>query len=114
MAGMNAADVLVPGMLLPPPRPADVVPLPEPRRSFGSMPAVVDVAVVRGIPLDRPRKVALGLIGDPVPRVSSGAAVSISFWAGPGGEPIVLRVPSAYEAATRRRPPPPDFGPVGR
>ena len=40
--------------------------------------------------------------------------VGISFWAGPGDEPIVLRVASAYEAATKHRRPPPDFGPVGR
>ncbi len=40
--------------------------------------------------------------------------VGISFWAGPGDEPIVLRVASAYEAATRHRRPPPDFGPVVR
>ena len=40
--------------------------------------------------------------------------VGISFWAGPGDEPIVLRAASAYEAATRHRRPPPDFGPVGR
>ena len=40
--------------------------------------------------------------------------VGISFWAGPGDEPLVLRVASAYEAATRHRRPPPDFGPVGR
>ncbi len=40
--------------------------------------------------------------------------VGISFWAGPGDEPIVLRVASAYEAATKHRRPPPDFGPVAR
>ena len=38
--------------------------------------------------------------------------VGISFWAGPGDEPIVLRVASAYEAATKHRRPPQDFGPV--
>jgi amidase len=38
--------------------------------------------------------------------------VGISFWAGPGDEPILLRAASAYEAATRHRVPPPDFGPV--
>ncbi len=38
--------------------------------------------------------------------------VGISFWAGPGDEPIVLRVASAYEAATRHRRQPPAFGPV--
>ncbi len=37
---------------------------------------------------------------------------SINFWAGPGDEPVVLKVASAYEAATRHRVPPPDFGPV--
>ncbi len=40
--------------------------------------------------------------------------VGISFWAGPGDEPLVLRVAAAYEAATTHRRPPPDFGPVGR
>ena len=40
--------------------------------------------------------------------------VGISFWAGPGNKPLVLRVASAYEAATKHRRPPPDFGPVGR
>ncbi len=40
--------------------------------------------------------------------------VGISFWAGPGDEPLVLRVASAYEAATKHRRPPPDFGAVGR
>ena len=75
---MNAADVWVPSgyMLLSPPRPAGRVPLPGPRRSLSSMPAVVEVAVVRGVPPGRPQNVAIGLIGDPVPRVGSGAAVS--------------------------------------
>lgn len=39
--------------------------------------------------------------------------VGISFWAGPGDEPILLRAASAYEAATGHRAPPSDFGPVG-
>ena len=75
---MNAADVWVRGdyVVLPPPPRRDFAPLPEPRRPLSSLPAVVDVAVVRGIPLDRPQNVAIGLIGDPVPRVGSGAAVS--------------------------------------
>jgi amidase len=40
--------------------------------------------------------------------------VGISFWAGLGDEDIVIRVASAYEAATRHRTPPPAFGPVTR
>jgi Asp-tRNA(Asn)/Glu-tRNA(Gln) amidotransferase A subunit family amidase len=34
----------------------------------------------------------------------------ISFWAGPGEEPVVLNVASVYEAATKRRIVPPAFG----
>jgi amidase len=37
---------------------------------------------------------------------------SIMFWAAPGDESRVLRVASAYEAATHHRVPPPDFGPL--
>src|SRR6185436_13169522 len=37
---------------------------------------------------------------------------SINFWAGPGDEPVVLKAASNYEAATRHRVPPADFGPV--
>ena len=47
-------------------------------------------------------------------RLDAALPVGISFWAGPGDEPLVLRVASAYEAATRHRRPPPDFGPVRR
>ena len=38
--------------------------------------------------------------------------VSIAFWAGPGEEPTLLKVASAYQTATKHRIPPPDFGPV--
>ncbi|MDR3418066.1 MAG: amidase family protein [Nevskia sp.] len=43
--------------------------------------------------------------GSPMP-------VGISFWAGPGDEPVLFRVATAYETATRHRRPPPDFGPL--
>ncbi len=36
----------------------------------------------------------------------------ISFWAGPGDEPIVIKVSSIYEQATKHRMAPPAFGPV--
>jgi amidase len=36
----------------------------------------------------------------------------ISFWAGPGDEPIVIEVSSIYEQATKHRMAPPAFGPV--
>jgi Asp-tRNA(Asn)/Glu-tRNA(Gln) amidotransferase A subunit family amidase len=38
--------------------------------------------------------------------------ISMMFWAGPGEEPAVLKVASAYEAATHHRKPPPAFGPL--
>src|SRR6185295_3379691 len=38
--------------------------------------------------------------------------ISIAFWAGPGEEPILLKVASAYEAATKHRVPPRSFGPL--
>jgi Asp-tRNA(Asn)/Glu-tRNA(Gln) amidotransferase A subunit family amidase len=40
--------------------------------------------------------------------------VGISFWAGPGDEPILFEIASAYEAATRHRRSPAAFGPVGK
>jgi Asp-tRNA(Asn)/Glu-tRNA(Gln) amidotransferase A subunit family amidase len=39
-------------------------------------------------------------------------ATSMMFWSVPGEEPEVLKVASAYEAATHHRVPPPDFGPL--
>jgi Asp-tRNA(Asn)/Glu-tRNA(Gln) amidotransferase A subunit family amidase len=38
--------------------------------------------------------------------------VGVDFVARPFGEPLLFRIASAYEAATRHRSPPPDFGPV--
>jgi hypothetical protein len=40
--------------------------------------------------------------------------ISLMVWAGPGGDATVIKVSSAYEAATRHRVPPPAFGPVAR
>jgi len=37
---------------------------------------------------------------------------NIAFWAGPGDEAVVLKVASAYEAATHHRKAPAGFGPV--
>jgi amidase len=36
----------------------------------------------------------------------------ISFWGGPGDEPVLFKVASAYESATRHRKSPPAFGPL--
>jgi Asp-tRNA(Asn)/Glu-tRNA(Gln) amidotransferase A subunit family amidase len=44
--------------------------------------------------------------------VSVALPVAVTFLARPFDEPTLLRVASAYEAATRHRKPPPDFGPL--
>jgi amidase len=38
--------------------------------------------------------------------------ISMMFWAGPGNEPELIKIASAYESATHHRVPPPDFGPL--
>lgn len=38
--------------------------------------------------------------------------ISLMVWGGPGSDSTIVKVASAYEAATRYRVPPPDFGPV--
>ncbi len=50
--------------------------------------------------------------GDEPSRLETPLPISLMFWAGPGDEAAVLRAASAYEAATRHRVPPPDFGPL--
>jgi len=46
-------------------------------------------------------------------RLDTPLPVGISFWAGPGDEPVLLRAASAYEAATGHRAPSRHFGPLG-
>ena len=41
-----------------------------------------------------------------------GLPFSLSFWAEPGMEHLILKAASAYEAASKRRIPPPAFGPL--
>jgi hypothetical protein len=36
--------------------------------------------------------------------------ISLMVWAGPGSDPAVIKVASAYESATHHRVPPPAFG----
>jgi Asp-tRNA(Asn)/Glu-tRNA(Gln) amidotransferase A subunit family amidase len=40
--------------------------------------------------------------------------ISITFFAGPGDEPLLIKLGTAYEAATHHRTPPPAFGPVAK
>ena len=50
--------------------------------------------------------------GNEPSRLETPLPISLMFWAGPGDEAAVLRAASAYEAATRHRVPPSDFGPL--
>jgi Asp-tRNA(Asn)/Glu-tRNA(Gln) amidotransferase A subunit family amidase len=59
---------------------------------------------------DKKRYVAV--TGDVKSELPQPMPISLAFWAGPGDEPAVIKVSSAYEVATRHRIPPPRFGPL--
>jgi Asp-tRNA(Asn)/Glu-tRNA(Gln) amidotransferase A subunit family amidase len=42
-------------------------------------------------------------------KLSTPLPFSIEYWAGPGDEPVMLKIASAYEAATQHRKPPQGF-----
>ena len=48
----------------------------------------------------------------PTPLAAPGLPFSLVFRAEPGKEDVILNVASAYEAASKRRVPPPSFGPI--
>ena len=50
--------------------------------------------------------------GTPQTRLRHPMPVSITFFAGQGGEPVLIKVGTAYESATHHRVAPPAFGPV--
>jgi Asp-tRNA(Asn)/Glu-tRNA(Gln) amidotransferase A subunit family amidase len=50
--------------------------------------------------------------GTPKTKLAHPMPISITFFAGQGEEPTLIKVGTAYEAATHHRLPPPDFGPV--
>jgi amidase len=54
----------------------------------------------------------IGVSGTEASLLPHSMPISMMFWAGPGDEPALLTVASAYEAATHHRVPPPAFGPV--
>jgi Asp-tRNA(Asn)/Glu-tRNA(Gln) amidotransferase A subunit family amidase len=50
--------------------------------------------------------------GTPKTRLTHPMPISMTFFAGPGDEPALIKVGTAYEAATHHRTPPPAFGPM--
>jgi hypothetical protein len=47
-------------------------------------------------------------------KLSHPMPIAITFFAGPGDEPTLIKIGTAYESATHHRTPPPAFGPVTR
>ena len=58
------------------------------------------------------KKKYLEVTGEIEARLPYPMPISLMVWAGPGSDSAVIRVASAYEAATHHRVPPPAFGPV--
>jgi Asp-tRNA(Asn)/Glu-tRNA(Gln) amidotransferase A subunit family amidase len=50
--------------------------------------------------------------GTPKSTLAHPMPIAITFFAGQGAEPTLIRIGTAYETATRHRTPPPAFGPV--
>jgi Asp-tRNA(Asn)/Glu-tRNA(Gln) amidotransferase A subunit family amidase len=50
--------------------------------------------------------------GTPKTKLPHPMPIAITFFSGQGEEPTLIKVGTAYEAATHHRTPPPDFGPV--
>jgi Asp-tRNA(Asn)/Glu-tRNA(Gln) amidotransferase A subunit family amidase len=62
--------------------------------------------------LSADKKQYIPVTGDVESKLPHPMPISMMFWAGPGGDSDVIKVASAYEAATHHRVPPPAFGPV--
>ena len=61
---------------------------------------------------DRTNYISVLPPGTPQSQLPHPMPIAITFFAGQGDEPTLLKVASAYEAATKHRVPPPAFGPV--
>jgi amidase len=62
--------------------------------------------------LSEDKKNYVSIAGTEKSRLPHPMPISITFFAGQGDEPVLIKVGSAYEAATRHRFAPPAFGPV--
>jgi hypothetical protein len=73
----------------------------------------VNVAYDAKFALSPDRKKYIAVASDqPTQLAAPGLPFSLVFRAEPGKEDIVLKIASAYEAASKRRAPPPAFGPL--
>ena len=71
-----------------------------------------DVAYEPTYVLSTDKKEYVATTGSVQTKLEHPMPVSLMLWAGPGDEPEMIKIASAYEAATHHRKPPPDFGPV--
>jgi Asp-tRNA(Asn)/Glu-tRNA(Gln) amidotransferase A subunit family amidase len=62
--------------------------------------------------LSADKKSYVPVTGDVQSKLPHPMAISLMIWSGPGSDSDVVKVASAYEAATHHRIPPPSFGPV--
>jgi Asp-tRNA(Asn)/Glu-tRNA(Gln) amidotransferase A subunit family amidase len=62
--------------------------------------------------LSADKKQYIPVTGDVESKLPHPMPISMMFWAGPGSDSDVVKVASAYEAATHHRVPPPAFGPL--
>jgi amidase len=83
----------------------DLLGVPEVVTPAGFTDVVFDSRFV----LSDDKKSYVATAGNAAARPAHPLPVSIEYWAGPGDDPVVLKVASAYEAATHHRKPPPGF-----
>jgi Asp-tRNA(Asn)/Glu-tRNA(Gln) amidotransferase A subunit family amidase len=62
--------------------------------------------------LSADKKEYIAVTGDVKSQLPHPMPISLMVWSGPGSDADVIKVASAYEAATHHRVPPPTFGPV--
>jgi Asp-tRNA(Asn)/Glu-tRNA(Gln) amidotransferase A subunit family amidase len=78
-----------------------------------SVPAgYIDIAYEPSYVLSADKTRYEAVTGTVVSKLAHPMPISMSFWSGPGDEPVLIKVASAYEAATHHRKPPPAFGPL--
>jgi len=68
-----------------------------------------DVVYEPGFVLSDDRKSYVQTPGTTASKLSTPLPISIEYWAGPGDEPVMVKVASAYESATHHRKPPKAF-----
>ena len=72
----------------------------------------VTIGVRPEVRVEPDKKRYIAVTGNVESKLPHPMPISMMFWAGPGSDADVIKVASAYEAATHHRVPPPAFGPL--